>query len=74
MLKAELASLSIWIKSNKLSLNIQKTFFMVFHKARIKNTNCGDLIIDDTSIARVYSAKYLGIIVDSKLNWIEHIM
>ena len=64
MLNAELASLSIWLKSNKRSLNTQK---MIFHRARIKITNCGDLIIDDTSIARVYTAKYIGIIIDSKL-------
>ena len=74
MLNAALASLSIWLKSNKLSLNTQKTFFMVFQIARIRNNNCSDLIIDDTSIARGYNAKYSGTIIDSKLYWIEHIM
>ena len=69
----ELISLCDWLKSNKLSLNTQKTFFMVFHRARLKSANCNDLVIDNASITRVYSAKYLGIIIDVKFNWIEHI-
>ena len=46
---------------------------MVFHRARLKSANCNDLVIDNDSITRVYSAKYLGIIIDVKFNWIEHI-
>ena len=46
---------------------------MVFHRARLKSVNCNDLVIDNASITRVYSAKYLGIIIDVKFNWIEHI-
>jgi len=29
--------------------------------------------INDTDISQVYSAKFLGVIIDSKLNWAEHI-
>ena len=72
-LNIELISLSDWLKSKKLSLNTQKTFFMVFHRARLKSANCNDLVIDNASFTRVYSAKYLGIIIDVKFNWIEHI-
>ena len=46
---------------------------MVFHRARLKSANCNDLVIDNASITRVYSAKYLGIIIDVKFHWIEHI-
>ena len=66
VLNVELIYLSDWLKSNKLSLNTQKTFFMVFHRARLKNANCNDLVIDNASITRVYSAKYFGIIIDVK--------
>ena len=34
VLNVELLSLSDWLKSNKLSLNTQIIFFMVFHRAR----------------------------------------
>ena len=74
VLNVELISLSVWLKSNNLSLNTQKTFFMVFHRARLKTANCNDLVIDNASITRVNSVKYLGIIIDVKFNWIEHII
>ena len=57
VLNVELILLSDWLKSNKLSLNTQKTFFMVYHRARLKSANCNDLVIDNASITRVYSAK-----------------
>ena len=56
-LNVELESFCIWFKSNKLSLNTQKTFYMVFHRARLKT-------IDNSS---------MDIIVDHKLNWLDHI-
>ena len=46
---------------------------MVFHRARFKSANYNDLVIDNASITRVYSAKYLGIIIDVKFKWIVHI-
>ena len=76
VLNVELIFLSPWLKSNLLSLislNTQKTFFMVFHRARLKSANCNDLVIDSASIGRVNSAKYLGIIIDVKFNCIAHI-
>ena len=35
-LSIELVSLCNWFKSNKLSLNTEKTFYMIFHRARLK--------------------------------------
>ena len=63
VLNVELISLSDWLKSNKLSLNTPKTFFMVFHRCRLKSANCNVLVIDNASITRVYSAKYLGLLL-----------
>ena len=74
-LNVELESLCIWFKSNKLSLNTQKNFYMVFHRARLKTTDNSsmDVIMDNNILTRVTSIKYLGIIVDIKLNWLDHI-
>ena len=36
LLHTELCKLSIWLSSNKLSLNTNKTFYLLFHRARIK--------------------------------------
>ena len=74
-LNFELESLCIWFKSNKLSLNTQKTFYMVFHRARLKTVDNSsmDIIMDNQILTKVNSIKYLGIIVDHKLNWLDHI-
>ena len=34
----ELSQISLWLKSNKLSLNIKKTHFMVFHRKKLMVT------------------------------------
>ena len=71
-LNVELELLSTWLKANKLSLNAQKTFFLVFHRARIKDHNMS-IQMDGSAINRSSSIKYLGVIIDHKLNWCEHI-
>ena len=45
---------------------------MVFHRARIK-TNSSKISIRDNEISRVFSTKFLGIIIDDQLKWLEHI-
>ena len=58
--------------ANKLSLNIAKTHYLVFagNKAVSDNLN---IIICDQYIERSYSTKYLGIIIDYKLTWNDHV-
>jgi len=56
----ELHSLSSWFRANKLSLNIKKTNFMLFSKCQNNLTNC-DLQIDDVTIEKVYTSKFLGV-------------
>ena len=65
----------IWFKSKKFSLNTLKTFYMVFHKARLKtiDNSSMDIIMDNQILTKVNSIKYMGIIVDHKLNWLDHI-
>ena len=36
LLNEELEKCDIWIKANKLTLNLKKTHFMIFHRSRIK--------------------------------------
>ena len=51
----------------------KKLFFMFFHRSRIKPNVINKVVIDDHQLTQVNSAKYLGVIIDHKLNWIEHI-
>ena len=39
----------------------------------LKPNNNNDIIMDGTILTKVKSAKYLGVIIDHKLNWIDHI-
>ena len=36
LLNSELDKLSIWFNANKLSLNVKKSYYMVFHIAKLK--------------------------------------
>ena len=73
LLNSELEKLSLWLRSNKLSLNVQKTYYMVFHRARVKSDEHAVITIDNVILQRTNSFKYLGVIIDYKLNWTQHI-
>ena len=61
-----------WLKANKLSLNVNKTYYLVFHRARIK-VDDNSIRTNDSIINSASHLKYLGVIIDSKLNMIPHI-
>ena len=73
LLNSELEKLSIWLKCNKLTLNVQKTYYMVFHRSRIKTDTHAVITMDDVCLQRTDSFKYLGVIINHKLNWTQHI-
>ena len=68
----ELSNIMQWLNANRLSLNIEKTNFMIF-RPRGKNEVCPTIHICGAEIQEVDSAKCLGIMVDNKSNWMEHI-
>ena len=70
---SELCLLNTWLKANKLSLNVNKTYYLIFHQARIKVDNDNSIWINESIINSASHLKYLGVIIDSKLNWIPHI-
>ena len=72
-LNVESSKLSIWLRTNKLSLNVQKTYYMVFHRAKIKRDNDLDNTINNDCLKITNSLKYLGVLIDHKLNWTQHI-
>ena len=71
-LNAEIKFLNIWLQTNKLTLNVSKTQYMIFHRARIKSMHTA-LTINDIHLTEVKTFKYLGLLIDSKLKWIDHI-
>jgi hypothetical protein len=68
----ELAGISDWLKTNKLSLSINKCKYMIFHTPQ-KKVYPLQLIIDNTAIERVYEFNFLGLTINENLNWKSHI-
>ena len=69
-----LEKISQWFQSNKLSLNTNKTKYILFHKPRKKISNRNiDIKINNTSIEEVKEVKFLGAILDSTLSWKPHL-
>ncbi len=71
-LNHKLADISDWLKLNKLSLNVMKCKYMIFHKPR-KKINPLQITIDDTIIERVQEFNFLGLTLNENLNWKDHI-
>lgn len=57
-----------WFRINNLTLNADKTNAMLF-KTTSRNNDALDIYINNNKINQVNSVKFLGIHIDSKLNW-----
>lgn len=68
----DLLKYSQWLLHNKLKINIEKTVYMVFHQKNVNLRNI-HLKINNTVIKQVSYTKYLGLIIDEKLNWSKHL-
>ena len=68
----DLSILVDWFKANKLTLNIDKSVFLLF-KHGYPKTEITSLKFDGIVIPRHKSVKLLGINIDEKLNWQEYI-
>ena len=74
-LNRELPNISCWFKSNRLSLNLQKTHFIHFKGSRIAtNDYNGTLEIDGIKIAKKKNVTFLGVVINEFLSWDEHIL
>ena len=69
----ELAKIIIWLKVNKLSLNLTKTNFMIFYPRQKKVNVNVPLTLENTVIKQVMETKFLGVLIDQHLSWKSHI-
>ena len=60
-----------WVASNGLQLNLKKTNYMIFSRRKIDLPV--PLKISNVAIERKTEARFLGVILDEKLNWNSHI-
>ena len=71
-LNNELEKLSDWFQANKLSLNTEKTKFMVFKPRQKKFCLDIKLFINNKCIEQVKETVFLGVILDENLSWKSH--
>ena len=71
IINTELKTVACWLSANKLSLNISKSSFLIFHPPQ-KTVKKINLKIYD-NIPEKVNTKYLGVIIDKHLTWKDHI-
>ena len=73
-MNAELEKINIWMKINKLSVNIGKTNYIIFRpKQKSVALNIASVLFDTKPLKRVSVVKFLGISIDENLSWKFHI-
>ena len=71
VINSELQELSGWLLANKMSLNIDKTNFMIFTYSNMK-LMIPPIIIGDSLVNESDFVKFLGVFIDNRLNFLEH--
>ena len=72
VINSELLKLWEWLGANKLSLNIAKTKYMVFHTSK-RNVIYPNLKVNNSNIERVTQFNFLGVILHSHMTWNKYI-
>lgn len=71
-LNCDLCNLSNWLKHKKLKLNVSKTKCMIIANKAV-NDHWNDVNISGEVVERVTEIKYLGVLIDDKLSFKQHI-
>ena len=72
ILNDELNKLIIWLKANKLSLNINKTYYIPFHRARIKLPDVSlNIYMNNCTLTRTECCNYLGVILVQHVAYVK---
>ena len=66
----ELAKIAEWLAANKLSLNVGKSKLLVYNNRKKISIN---ITLNGQTLKEVDHAKYLGVLIDNKLNWSKQI-
>ena len=64
-----LINVNSWLCTKKLSLNVEKSSFVVFHPPQREIIPNFDLTINGNYLKRYFCIKYLGVLIDSNLSW-----
>ena len=74
LMKDDIKSMQNWFNANKLTLNLGKTCYSIFHSRRkMVPENFDTFTVNNITIERKKCAKYLGLTFDEVLSWRHHI-
>ena len=71
-LNNELENVTKWLNANRLTVNMKKTHYMIFHRVKFKTTG-QDVVMQNSAFTCVTTAKFLRVIIDHKFKWNDHI-
>ena len=71
--RSALLEVNDWLDKNKLTLNVKKTKTMIYCRSTKTEERPVNYFLNDTQIEDVECFKYLGILLDCKLNFHQHI-
>ena len=67
LINKELSQISNWLNANKLSLNVSKSYFMIFQPKKNKYEQEVTIKINNQSLSKVSSIKFLGYVIDEDM-------
>ena len=69
----ELRKVSKWFSENKLTLNVSKSKYMIIRRGYRKSDNIFSLKFNGKKMEQCSTYKYLGLHIDEKMNWKNHV-
>ena len=69
----ELLTIQNWISSNRLTINSEKSHYVIFNRNKVFPPNLCNLKYNNHLMKREYETKFLGITMDQRLTWKRHI-
>ena len=74
LINPEIRKVSRWLSINKLSINVSKTKYILFHAKNKDLTHCiPTIILQGNIIKRVKDFNFLGIIFNENMSWKPHL-
>ena len=72
IINKDLKNVQNWLTANRLTLNSEKTYYMIFSLRKIPNDT--KITLESRILERRSNGKFLGLILDDKLTFREHIL
>ena len=64
-LNNQLENVTKWLNANRLTVNMKKIHYVIFHRAKFKTTG-QDVVVQNSAITCVTTTKIHGVIIDHK--------